>query len=535
MHFQEAVCSLCLSTLISLVTAGPGGFVTLINASPYDWKLIYSHSYQMEWQPAKLIPAGTSHEQYLEYWYNHGDNGDDAAEATYELVGSHVPSSFQLQARQSRGKHLRIEYLDGLSSLNNPKDSIIDLGFEHDGGVSFILSGDGVEPYLSTNPPTAWMQATVSKIGSKTLREVVMPASHNSGMSDITGWYGGVPHNSRTQSGNLYDQLVEGARWFDIRPVHLKAGWYTGHFSEVPRGIPFIKAVGATGRDIRHIVDDINSFTAKSPGELIILDLTHEMDGSGMSWAWELSHEQWQYLYEVLADIKDLWATSGNAPDDYTSVPISTFIQPGSKSAVLIRIPGYAPLPRKDMPSKYRDGFPHSAIVQDFHLPLVGSYSNTDNQDELANDQISKLQRMRVMSQSVMQRSTWTITAGFWVSIDVVNEGSSIIGQARRAHRMLFSNLWPWLTKDTYPNLIEVDDIHNSQVAALAMAINNNYAKDAPKVEGKQRRPRQQSTVTVAPIATPLIMNLSTLAGVPTLTPTPATIRIKGRAVEMPK
>jgi hypothetical protein len=189
------------------------------------------------------------------------------------------------------------------------------------------------------------------------------------------------------------------------------------------------------------------------------------------------------------------------------------------------------------MPSKYRDSFPYSAIVQDSHLPFVGSYSNTDNQDELANDQISKLQRMRVMSQSVMQRSTWTITTGFWASVDIANEGSSIIGQARRAHRMLFSKLWPWLTKNTYPNLIEVDDIHNSQVAALAMAINNKYAKDTPNFEGKQRRPRQLSTVTMAPITKPLVMNMSTIAGAPTLTPapTPTPIRIKGRVVEMPR
>src|ERR1700712_3210328 len=99
MHFRKGVGFLLLSTLLPFVAAGPGGYVNLINASPYDWKLTYSHSYQMDWQPAALIPAGTNHEQYLEWWYHHGNNGDCAAEATYELVGS-PGTAFQLQARQ---------------------------------------------------------------------------------------------------------------------------------------------------------------------------------------------------------------------------------------------------------------------------------------------------------------------------------------------------------------------------------------------------------------------------------------------------
>ncbi|KAH8786043.1 PLC-like phosphodiesterase [Hyaloscypha finlandica] len=538
MHFRNEVVFLLLgvSTLLPLVAAGPGGYVTLINASPYDWKLTYSHSYQMDWQPAALIPAGESHEQYLEWWYHRGDIGDCAAEATYELVGSPRKEAFQLKATQSAGKDLQIQYLDNLSSLNNPENSLIPLGFEHDGGVSFILSGDGTKPYVSSNPPPGWMQATLSTIGPKTLREISLPASHDAGMSEITQEWGGIKHNTQTQSKPIGGQLIDGARWFDIRPVHSDGGFHTGHFSETWSNW-FMKligadVVGAKGRKIADIVADINSFTSKHEGELIILDLSHEM-GDIKYWGteWKLSIEKWEYLYEALAEINDLW-TVGNPPQDYTSVPLSTFIQPGSKSAVLVRIPGHAPLPRQTI-SEYKV-IPLSAFIQDSRLPFEGTYSDTDNPDHLATDQVSKLHSMRVASQSMMQRSTWTITVGLAKNLDIANKGNSIIGQAVRAHRKLFSTLWPAMSKTSYPNLIEVDDI-NSQVTALCMGINDRFASSNPKVKARQLQERKlSSTGTIEPIAN-LTTASSTLPPRPTLTPTPSPsiVRIKGRPFVM--
>jgi hypothetical protein len=225
-----------------LVVVGPGGYVTLINGSPYDWKLTYSHEYQMDWKPAPIISTGTSIEQYFEYWYDWGDNGDCGAETTYELVGSPVPASFQLQARQSGEKRIQVQFKDALSSLNNPQNSIINLGYAHDGGIA---------------------------------------------------------HNTQTQSGNIYQQLTNGARWFDIRPVHRYGEWYTGHFSTVK----VLGAVGGMGRMIPDIIADINKFTTQNPGELIILDLSHEMDCAS-SWIDHLSPELWQKLCQTLGGIR---------------------------------------------------------------------------------------------------------------------------------------------------------------------------------------------------------------------------------------
>lgn len=476
---------LLISNFPPLVAAGPGGYVSLINGSPYDWKSTYSHSYQMDWQPAALIPAGTSHEQYLEFWYHWGDNGDCAAEVIYELVGSPEYTAFKLHAIQDNGKMLKVQYLGALSSLNNQRHSLINLGFEHDGGVSFILAGDGGMPYVSSNPPAAWMQATLFTIGSRTLRQIAIPASHDAGMSGITQAWVGTFHNTATQTDGIYEQLLSGARWLDIRPVSAyrhEAGagteFYVGHFSEAK----VFKVVGATGISFEKMIAAINRFTAENPGELIILDLTHELDGDE-HWKWGFTTEQWQALYEVLGDIKDLWEPDDDSiPQDFTSVPLRTFIQPGSNSAVLIRIPGHAPFP---LGGEQNENLPLSAFVPDYHFPFEGSYSNTDNPNTLARDQVAKLQSMRATTEAKMQRSTWTITVGIWKMLDVANWKNSIIGQAIHAHRKLFSSLWPAMSKSTYPNLIEVDNFKDSQVTALCMGINSHFAT-GKKVERRE-------------------------------------------------
>ena len=539
---------LCLLSGVSLVLASPGGYVELANLTPYDWKLKYTHSYHMDWKFPLTISAGTTQEQYIEWWYDHGPNGDCGAEATYELVGSPEPASFTVQARQNNGKRIEIQYRDELSSVGNPIGSLITLGYKRDGTVLFVLAGNETGSYVSSNAPVAWHQATLSTIGKKSLRDIAIPASHNAGMSQLTRYYGGVAHNTQTQSVHVYQQLVYGARWFDIRPVLRKGKWYTNHLSAVS-GLGY---QGAFGRTISNIIRDINRFTAENPGELIILDISHEMNR--LKWKPRLTNEQWQQLYDLLyRGIDDLWmADLARLPDDLSTVPIETFIQPGSRSAVLIRVPDHAPvynatitkrevaiddipagdatgdnntatdepldtsvssivpgnstldgdddntpdspdtpnapdspddsssnttLPKlPELPSHRKPTILTPAFIPAHRIPTSGSYSNTDSPTYLETDQLAKLSTHRSSPNDRMHQSTWTITQRIGHILDVWNPSTSIIADAVPAHRKLFSKIWTGLSSKTYPNLIEVDDIHNDQIATLCMAINQYFA-----------------------------------------------------------
>jgi len=225
----------------------------------------------------------------------------------------------------------------------------------------FVLAGDDISNYVSSNPPTAWMQATLPTIGSKSLRDIAMPESHDAGISELTShwlqWLG-TTHNTVTQTYHIYKQLLLGARWFDIRPAHYKGHWYTGHFSHSV-GDNF---VGGLGRTIEHIVDDINLFCHEHPGELIVLDLTHDYDVD--NWIAPLNDELWQKLFRVLSRITDLWIPpKDNLPDDLSTVPISTFITPGSRSAVIVVLPDHVNLPQ-DPPKNRKRGSAYAEAGQ---------------------------------------------------------------------------------------------------------------------------------------------------------------------------
>jgi hypothetical protein len=56
-------CILKLFVFLALVhgaLAGPGGWIEIDNGTPYDWKLVDYHSYQMDWKPKELIQASKS-------------------------------------------------------------------------------------------------------------------------------------------------------------------------------------------------------------------------------------------------------------------------------------------------------------------------------------------------------------------------------------------------------------------------------------------------------------------------------------------
>ena len=461
-----------------LALAGPGGFLSFTNGSPFEWQLVSQHSYQMDWSPPSIVPSGSNVEQYLEWWYDWGPNGDCGAEATYTLVGSPIPASFTVQARQKNGKRIQIQLRDELSCIGHPRDSVIELDFIKNGGVAWILAGSGVA-YTCSNPPSAWQQATYPTIGSRTMREIVMPSSHDSGMSEITRSYGGIRHNTATQPFHIYQQLVFGARYFDIRPVIRYGEWYTNHLSDAFGNAQV--QVGGFGRTIKNIVADINQFNSEHPGELMIFDLSHEMNCAPNSWIKSLTDTQWQELYNLLGGINDLWSsTNTHLSEDLTTIPISEFIKPDSRAAVLIRIPDYAPLPNftisnRDISPELIIPTTHAslqAFVQEHRLPRDGSYSATDSATYLITDQLSKLTDSRSTAQSVPLRTTWTITQHWQHILDVGNPAHSLIADSELAHRFLFSKLWNSLTMQVYPNLIEVDNINNGQFAALSMAIN---------------------------------------------------------------
>lgn len=145
---------------------GQGGYITLINATPYEWKLTHHHSYQMnDWNFPVSIASGKSSRIYVEWCegiFKH--IYDDGGEANYTLGDTGL--NFQVQARTGTsqpnqyGFDLRVDLLNMAARTTPapvpPQSSIVDLGWNHDGNVNFTLLGaqnslsEGAEVKLST-------------------------------------------------------------------------------------------------------------------------------------------------------------------------------------------------------------------------------------------------------------------------------------------------------------------------------------------------------------------------------------------------
>jgi len=351
-----------------------------------------------------------------------------------------------------------------------------------------------------------------------------MPGSHDAGMSEFTGAYGGLPHNTITQSVPLYNQLLNGARYFDIRPINHAKGFRSGHFTKTATG-----AMGATGRSIDNIVKDINKFNQEFPGELILLDINHDMNGKDKYTPF--GDGTWQELYRVLNQIEDLWvAPPTELLSDLTAVPLSTFITPGSKSAVLLRLPDEAPVPDTGISNTMRKprkrhidvvnsdlsvdatdlsldvdsadlalstpkpALPPvhplraSAYIPAQRLYVYGLWSNTQSTSSLSSDQ---LQKLATREPDEIFRSTWTITQDWRWVLDVANKETSIVAKAREAWRTLFGpgGLWGGIAvkgdvgeggmgmgrggkEGILPNVVEVDDFRRGDVTGLCLAVN---------------------------------------------------------------
>lgn len=136
----------------------------------------------------------------------------------------------------------------------------------------------------------AWMRKIKSVIQDRKLHHVVMPGSHDAGMSVIAypnapWWNGGAAYDTETQALDLYNQLRVGARYFDMRFVKPSYGKFWAAHMNSDDGV---NPLGALGETLDNLIAGVNRFTREYPGEVIIWYMKYLRDlgvpviGNGM-------------------------------------------------------------------------------------------------------------------------------------------------------------------------------------------------------------------------------------------------------------
>ena len=433
---------------------GQGGHMVIVNATDTDWNKTYDHSYQMNsWDFPDTIKAGTVANVYVEWKQGLNNEKDDAGEATYTLANTDNVN-FQVQARASNGFVLQVAFLN-LETQGNPVGTVLNLGWELNGYVNFLLTGSEGN-YVSTNLPSAnWMTNNLSLIGSHPLEQISMPGTHDSGMSVISGGTAfGFKCNTITQTNDILGQLNLGARYFDIRPVISGGDYYTGHYGYISQ----IKSYqGANGESIASVISNVNDFTA-SNNELVVLNLSHDYNtDTGNSSYQSFTQAEWDALFEQLSGIEKLYS-SGDVNTDFTKLSLNDLIK--DDAAVLVIVESDT-----DLGSYGGNGFyPYSSFN------AYNKYADTNSLTDMSSDQISKMdqetgQQYFLLSWTLTQDSTQAATCETGLA-------KSILDLASEADQSLSRLLFPAVSSSAYPNIIYTDDITDTQQAALAMAVN---------------------------------------------------------------
>nr|XP_024219454.1 uncharacterized protein LOC112211632 [Halyomorpha halys] len=213
--------------------AGEGGYVYLVNLSGSDWKQTHIESNSMNWKFPALLKNGESELVYVEFkdflFLSHSQ-----AQVDYELVGT-GGKSFQILASGKIFKSLAI-YYNNLEVNGKPKGWVCEIGWKHDGDNNVIIIGKNGRYTGTCLDGSNWMKNNMDVLGSRTLRQISIAGSHDSGMFRLDGGTAfGTDCNVLTQYFNFWMQLKQGIRYFDIRPVIGNGGKYhTGHYNHIP-------------------------------------------------------------------------------------------------------------------------------------------------------------------------------------------------------------------------------------------------------------------------------------------------------------
>lgn len=438
---------------------GQGGYITLVNGTPYDWTRTNTRHYQMNaWSFPERIAAGTTATVYVE-WDQHifHTESDDSGSADYALNGTSY--TFQIQARAKDGFNLSVVFTN-LSTSGSANGSTLPLGWKNDGTVAFVLAGDA-SGFMSNLMPTAWMQGNLKRLGGRTLRQICIPGSHDAGMSqlnDTTAF--ATRDNVLTQTTDILGQLTDGSRYFDIRPVISRGQYFTGHYSQISDF--FGSWQGGNGQSIDEIVSNINAYTASS-SELVILSLSHDLNTDLGNTSYQaFTRDEWNGLFGVLAKLHNLYVAPPGT-SDLTQLKLADFIGGGKAAVVVILRSG---------DSGVLGNYAGRGFYSDLAFPVSGGYSDTDDLARMSSDQLAQMKKWKTSSEDPYFELSWTLTQQV---LDTV-VGPSVLDLAAKANEAIYGSVLPACTTQCFPNSLYVDAMNTQSLAALAMAINTKIS-----------------------------------------------------------
>lgn len=236
-------------------------YTSVLNLETMKWAKPLPVSNEKTTSTAYVFEYKASQCDYFFWSYaNKSGNG-----ITYKTVPESKEHNFQ--------DHALPTYFKSKSSLNvSPID---DRSFL----LSYIDNNNQLNiSTLSCYNTESWIKDLLLPTKSNySIRDIVIPGSHDAGMSILTAVGGKVPGsinecNTLTQKSNIKNQLSAGVRMFDLRIDQLNNDLYLKHSSSdcMSESIG-----GGWGEKLSEVLKATKSFLQKNNGEFVILNFSH--------------------------------------------------------------------------------------------------------------------------------------------------------------------------------------------------------------------------------------------------------------------
>ena len=359
-------------------------------------------------------------------------------------------------------------------------------------GSQFGLGGQEASSYnyvfpLSVAPNYLynwkWMTVNYDLIKDKTLHEISIPGSHDTGMDDSTcdevSSYG-LPCATQTQKKNIYGQLLSGARYMDIRPCryyysdyHGDWKWYLGHW-EADTALGYVGCMGesfGTALDLVKYYFSYLDMAAPGHKELLILNFSHAYDITNEPFYYrgnDMDSHGWNRMVEIATDKLSPYILS--LPDDF-DIEKTTYeeLMKGG-GGVIIRVES----DYDDVETDIDNG-----VIKADEFKIYNHYANTNDSDSMIFYQLARL-KLSASHYKQLYTLSWTLTLS---SADLVGCNTifypSILHYAGGANEKLnvFIDFWVqlnWINETNFVNIVYVDDFGPSATWA-AIYLNTLY------------------------------------------------------------
>ncbi len=330
------------------------------------------------------------------------------------------------------------------------------------------------------NEKTAyWMGNNWELIKNAPLNKLCLPGSHDSGTyhDSYTTNYASN-RVTKTQRKSIYEQLEEGVRVFDLRPIIWKDGdkdatFYTAHWSKLDFTPPSsTQYQGLIGAKLENIFSKIQLFLSskKNCQELIILDFSHFLDPYFSHGKSPLGIVEIDLFKKLLNEALGEWLICLTEDEivqfDRNQILIDRTINDLISQGNIIAL----------VPEEFHTGNreARSGIWNKIkYFPTLGEYSGTDNINEMISGQLKKLHDAK-RDRPFIFRLCWQLTLSKLQSTPVGTQ--SILELAETANKALYSNISEWIStklinQNIYPNTINTDDCNEATTHVVELCL----------------------------------------------------------------